>query len=71
MNWPDKMKALGIGLFVVGLGQFGRGLVQWNDPPIQDQKWYYGTTRQLTDVGYGIVFSIVGIYVYRTGRLPK
>jgi hypothetical protein len=65
------MKWLGAVLIALGLFLLGRGLVRWNDPPLRNPKYYYGTSQQLVDVCSGVILATSGVLAYRTGRLPR
>jgi hypothetical protein len=65
------MKWLGAVLIALGLFLLGRGLVRWNDPPLRNQKYYYGTSQQLVGVCSGVILATSGVLAYRTGRLPR
>ena len=65
------MKWLGVLIIALGVLFFARGIRDWGKPPIQDQRWYYGTSRQLTDVGSGLIGVALGVWIYRSGLWPK
>ena len=63
-------KLFGLAFIALGVFWTARGVWQWNDAPLQPERWrynYFGISRQREDVGYGPATILVGIAIYRRG----